>query len=460
MTAYPTELRRAPARPTRADLVERYGGPAPRYTSYPTANHFGALESDAAQNALAGAGPQLHVYAHIPYCRQLCWYCGCNTVIRRKASLGDQHVDLLLAELQLRVPHLPEDATFHGLDLGGGTPNFLSSAALHRLVDGIRWVFDTPEKPPILGTELDPRTVADDQLETLLELGFTKFSIGVQSLDPAVQIAVNRRMDRERPSQILRTLRAGGGTSLNVDLMVGLPYQTPTTLLETLDTLLHDDEAAPDRLAVFQYAHMPRLRPAQKHLERAGLPGAAARDAMLRTVTEHLVDAGYQRIGFDHFARPDDPLAIAARTGRLTRNFQGFTTGGDVDLLALGPSAIGKLGGLYTQNHRDPGAWRTAVENGTDPVVRGIRQTPEDVRLGGFIHALFCDGLALWDMHGVLPEDVSDALAALQPMVADGIVHVDDNGVQVLPAGTDFVRQIAAAFDPWLRDRSSHSAVA
>ncbi|MEZ4319926.1 MAG: oxygen-independent coproporphyrinogen III oxidase [Myxococcota bacterium] len=442
---------------SREDLILRYGGPAPRYTSYPTANHFGPVGPADVRDALGGASRELKVYVHTPFCQKLCWYCGCNTVIRRDTRIGAEHVDRVLAELDLLAPHLPADARMRRLDLGGGTPNFLETDALVRLVRGLEAVLPPAATGPEYASELDPRTVTDAHLDTFLELGFRRFSLGVQTLEPVVQEAVNRPMPRERVGEITHILRRGGARSVNFDLMVGLPHQTRETLDRTLDTVLG---VQPDRLAVFQYAHIPSLRPAQKHLERAGLPGPMERDTLMRHAVERLTSAGYCRIGFDHFAVPSDPLAVAAREGRLGRDFQGFTTDAHLDLLALGPSAIGHIDGLFTQNDRDPGRWADSIARATLPVVRGWRLTDEDRRTGRFIHDLMCCGSARWEDGGIAGDAREQAVAALEPMVHDGLVRIDDTGIAVQPAGVDFVRQVAAVFDRYLAQPALHASVA
>ncbi len=436
---------------SRAQRVARYGGRAPRYTSYPTANHFQPLDPGEVLAALPQRQEPLSVYVHVPYCTKLCWYCGCNTVIRRDRSIGSSWVDTLLAELDRVGEPLHKPRVAH-LALGGGTPNFLLTDALERLVRGLRevLVFDGNTT---LRTELDPRTVEPEQIHTLFELGFRGFSLGVQTLHPRVQEAINRPLSATRLWSIANGLRQLGATTLNLDLMVGLPSQTPQTLDYTLETVL---TIRPDRFAVFQYAHMPSLRPAQRLLERAGLPGPEERDASFRHVTARLLEAGYERVGFDHFALPDDPLAIAWRRGTLARNFQGFTDDDARDLLALGPSAIGRIGRLYYQNHRDVGPWSNAVQNGELPVARGLRITDQDVLLGARIQELMCRSSTSLAALGDLRPAIE---ARLRPLHEDGLVILDGDQVRVTEEGFDFVRTIAAAFDARL-DRAAHAPVA
>lgn len=437
---------------SRAQRVARYGGRAPRYTSYPTANHFHAMGPEEVEAAMPGVERRVSVYAHIPYCTKLCWYCGCNTTIRRDRSIGQDLVDGLLAELELVRPHLPDGLELRQLALGGGTPNFLTDDAMERWVRGLERVI--PANPEtVRSVELDPRTVEAEQLETLTNLGFTKFSLGVQTLHDDVQKAVNRPLAAARLWDITQALRRGGATSINLDLMVGLPLQT----VETLDhTLAAVQSIRPERIAVFQYAHMPRLRPAQKLLERHGLPGVDERDAMFQHITRVLCGWGYERIGFDHFALPVDPLAIALREGRLERNFQGFTDDDGVDLLAFGPSAIGRIGGLFYQNDRDVIPWRESVDAGRLPVVRGLLSSDEDLLLSKVIMDLMCHNRTRLDALGTRRSAIE---RELERFVDDGLVVLSGDTLTVTEDGHDFVRAIAAVFDARL-DRSAHATVA
>lgn len=434
----------------RAQRIARYGGSAPRYTSYPTANHFQPMDHRPLQARLPSLRSPTSVYVHVPYCTKLCWYCGCNTTIKRDRSLGSIFVDDLLRELEQVALHAPHVELQH-LALGGGTPNFLTTDQLERLVMAIEdWA--PAREGAVRSIELDPRTVEDDQLRALLWLGFDRFSLGVQTLDLAVQQAVNRPFSGERLASSIALLRSRGEVSINVDLMVGLPRQTPATLDGTLATVLAN---RPERLAVFQYAHVPRMRPAQKLLARHGLPGASERDALFTHAVGRLVDAGYVRVGFDHFALPTDPLARATKAGALRRNFQGFTTDANADLVALGPSAIGRVGDLFTQNERSPGRWREALDAGRLPVARGLFRTPRDASIGEAIEALMCGRGAALDAAGDEREAVE---ARLRPLVADGLARIEDDQVFVTDAGFDFVRTVASAFDIRL-DRNAHAAV-
>lgn len=434
----------------RDQRIARYGGRAPRYTSYPTANHFQPLDEQPLLDRLPGLRSPTSVYVHVPYCTRLCWYCGCNTTIKRDRSIGADFVDGLLLELGRIAEHTGQVQLQH-VAFGGGTPNFLPTAELERLVGAVE-AWAQPVEDVVRSIELDPRTVESDQIGALLALGFNRFSLGVQTLDLAVQQAVNRPFSAERLGELVHLLRARGPVSINMDLMVGLPRQTPSTLDGTLARVLAH---RPERLAVFQYAHVPQLRPAQKLLARHGLPGAAERDALYTHAVSALTDAGYVRVGFDHFALPTDPLAAAVARGELRRNFQGFTTDDNADLVALGPSAIGRVGNLFTQNHRSPGTWREAIDAGRLPVARGLFRTAEDERIGAAIEALMCGRAASLDAAG---DDRAAVEARLQPLVEDGLARIEDGNVFVTDDGFDFVRSVASAFDARL-NRDAHASV-
>lgn len=434
----------------RAQRLARYGGRAPRYTSYPTANHFQPLGPEVVTEALPGLRSPASLYVHIPYCEKLCWYCGCNTTIRRDRSIGTDFVATLLEELRLVQEHTGAFTVGH-LALGGGTPNFLTTAMLETLVRGLDAV-----APPVPGavrsTEIDPRTVDREQLTALMALGFTQISLGVQSLDPLVQQVVNRPLDPDALLGVVAHLRSLGDPSINLDLMVGLPRQTTATLDGTLRTVF---AARPQRLAVFQYAHMPSLRPAQKLLARHGLPGAQERDVLFVHVRDRLLEQGYVRVGFDHYALPDDPLAQAVAAGTLRRNFQGFTTDAQPDLIALGPSAIGRIGDLFCQNDREVKGWSERVHAGVLPVDRGLRCTAEDAVMAEVIEDLMCGRPASLARLGARRAEVEPRLV---PMQQDGLIDWDEDRVQVTAAGFDFVRSVAAAFDLRLQPEA-HAAV-
>ncbi len=376
-----------------ADDLARRSRPGPRYTSYPTANHFSeAFGRDHAAAGLAritAADPDqpIGMYVHVPFCPSLCWYCGCNVTITRDRAAATAYVDLLLAELELVARDLGRPVG--QLSLGGGSPNTLSLADTERLLDGIRDRLGfTPDAE--LHIELDPRRTGVRQIEGLAQLGFRRMSLGVQDFASEVQDAIHRHQSIEQTAIVVGAGRDAGFTSINLDLIYGLPLQTPARFSDTLDQvmLLH-----PDRLAFFGYAHLPDQRPHQRLVERAGpLPGATARAELLLLALERSLAAGYVKVGIDHVAAPDDELAIAATRGDLDRNFQGYVAHRAPATIGLGASAISDTGDAYWQNHHDLRSWSAAVGKGELPIERGIALSADDRLRRQVITRLMCDG--------------------------------------------------------------------
>jgi len=446
-----------PTFPARLDepceVLANRASAGPRYTSYPPATQFraGFDAADArAQLAAIPAGTACSLYAHIPFCSQLCWYCGCNVTATRDRSRGAGYVDLLARELALLGDALGEGRLLRELAFGGGSPNFLETRDLVRLIGEVLRRFTLTDDAE-LGLELDPRDTHPEQIDALAELGFTRLSVGVQDFDPAVQHAIHRIQTVAQTEAVVSRARERGFRSVNVDMVYGLPAQTIDSLHRTLDAVI---ELAPDRLAVFGYAHLPHLRPHQKLVEREHkVPGLLARAELLKTVMDRLADAGYVRIGLDHFARPHDPLVEAARTGRLGRNFQGYVVERGVPLIGVGASAISDSGHAYWQNHVDVESWSRAVEAGELPVARGVRLDADDELRRFVITRLMCDGqIAFADFearfgvpfeHTFAPE-----LAALERDHAD-LARVDRlrRAVVASPLGHHLIRNVCVVFD-------------
>jgi oxygen-independent coproporphyrinogen-3 oxidase len=425
------------------DLLTRWDRPVPRYTSYPTAADFRPLTEDEALAALAraDAAPDrpLGLYVHVPFCQEMCTYCGCNVVVRRDAASAERWLDIVLAEIAQTASHLPQRRRVASLHLGGGTPNFLSSAQFERLVGTLQETFDfsTLEE---FAVELDPRTVAEEQIETLVRLGLNRASIGVQDLDEDVQEAIGRHQSLEQTTRAFRSLRDRGVGSINVDLVYGLPRQTLDSFAATIDAIL---ALRPNRLAVFGYAHLPRLRPLQRKIEESELPDTAARAELFRLAAVRFLAAGYVHVGLDHFVLPDDEMAVALAEDRLDRNFQGYVVRRGEDLLGFGPSAIGDVGGTLMQNHKALGAWMKAVREGHLPVSRGWVRSAEDLRRDGIIRQVMCGHAVHLD-----PQRDAAELARLAPLVADDLCRIDDDGMlRVTPRGRVLVRHVAAVFD-------------
>lgn len=441
-------------------LVARYDVPAPRYTSYPTAPQFhtGFAEPElraaiAASNAFRPARP-LSLYLHVPFCASPCFYCGCNRVITRDVRKADQYLDALRREVGMLAPLVDPARTVRQLHFGGGTPNFLDTARLAGLMDDLRahFRFGTDAEGVEAGVEVDPRFADAGYVHELGAMGFNRISIGVQDFDPAVQAAVNRIQSVAQTAAVIDGARAAGFDSINLDLIYGLPKQTLAGFARTLDRVL---ELAPDRVAVYGYAHLPRLFKAQRQIHAVDLPDAPTRLQLFALALDALRGAGYVYIGMDHFARPGDELVRAQRQGTLQRNFQGYSTRGDCDIVGLGMSAIGRVGDTYSQNARDLTGYYLALEHHRLPVVRGIQLDSDDVIRRAAISELMCHGRLGLDTfgarHGIDAADYFFAdLQRLRPLAADGLVQLDHAGVRVTARGRFLLRNVAACFDAYL----------
>jgi oxygen-independent coproporphyrinogen-3 oxidase len=435
----------------------------PRYTSYPPATQFRVgFGADDAVRELAAlpAGAAISLYGHIPFCSQLCWYCGCNVTATRDRSRGSAYVDTLIRELDLVAAASGGGRPLAELSFGGGSPNFLESRDLARLVEAIAARFPLRGDAE-LGIELDPRDTRPAQIDACAELGFTRLSVGVQDFDPAVQRAIHRTQSVAQTRAVVERARLRGFRSVNVDLVYGLPGQSVDSIGRTLDEVV---ALAPDRLAVFGYAHMPHLRPHQKLVERAApVPGLLTRVELLRTVMDRLADAGYVRVGLDHFARPDDPLAAAARDGSLGRNFQGYVVRRAEQLIGVGASAISDAGGAYWQNAVDVDDWARAVEAGALPVVRGVRLDADDQLRRFVITRLMCDGALdfaeVEERHDIRFTDrFASELARLEGSHLD-LVRVDRarGTLTATRLGHHLIRNVCVVFDRYARDGAGGS---
>lgn len=440
--------------PVDLDLVRKYDLPTPRYTSYPTAAQFREYTSPAPLLAHVDAANHdaslpLSLYFHLPFCETLCWFCGCTTVITLNHQSSDAYLDYLEKEVALMVPRLNPDRKVVQLHYGGGTPTFFQAPQLRRLDEITRRYFQFAPGAE-LSVEIDPRRLCREQVVALRAGGFTRASLGVQDFNPKVQEAVHRIQPRAMTEQAIHWLRAEGFTSLNLDLIYGLPYQTVETFRDTLNQVL---ELYPDRLAVFSYAHVPWLKPAQKILEReAALPSPAIKLEMLKLTIETLTAHGYVYIGMDHFARTTDELARAQAAGTLQRNFQGYSTQAGVEIMSFGISAISQTPASYRQNHKTLGAYCAALDRGVAPVSRGIELSPEDTRRRDLIMRVMCD---LRLDYAVLSREFgidfatvyARELLRMQPLAADGLVELNADGLCVTDAGRLLLRNIAVCFD-------------
>ncbi|MFN3352350.1 MAG: oxygen-independent coproporphyrinogen III oxidase [Brevundimonas sp.] len=439
--------------PSEAELIARWDANAPRYTSYPTAAAFGPAVGPADwARALADLKRDrgASLYVHVPFCKRLCWYCGCNTRAVSRRETISSYVDLLLREADLVVRAAGGPIRVDRIHLGGGTPNMLSPEDLERLVQGLARRFDFGRLIEF-AAELDPEILSSEWIDAAGQLGLTRASLGVQDLSPVVQAAVNRPERFETIAEAAGRLRHAGVFSLNLDLMYGLPHQGVAEVEATLDRVL---TLRPERLALFGYAHVPWMKPHQRLIDADALGGSEARFGMSRAADRRLVAAGYQAIGLDHFALPHDDLAAAARAGRLHRNFQGYTTDAAETLIGIGASAISRTRDLYVQNATVERDWRGAVAAGRLPSSRGVRLSRQDRFVAEVIERLMCDGAA--DLaagarrHGADLRSLVYAWPRLDRLETDGLVRQQGAVVEVTPRGRPFLRAVAAAFDPGL----------
>jgi len=415
--------------------------PVPRYTSYPTAAEFhdgpGAAEMADALDAVEAETP-VSLYVHIPFCREICWYCGCNTGAANRESRLTAYLDALHAEIALTGERLAGRGRLKRISFGGGSPNAIAPAAFIALCGALRAAFGDAQDG--LSVELDPRDFSHEWADTLGAMDARRVSLGVQTLAEPVQRAIGRVQPAETIAQAVRWLRAAGIGSINFDLMYGLPGQSIADLSETLDGAM---EMAPDRIALFGYAHVPHLIPRQRRIEATALPDASARFRHAALGHDQLTAQGYQSIGFDHFALPDDPLAMAARAGRLTRNFQGFSDDPSEVVIGLGASSISAFPDRILQNEKNAGRYRMLVSAGRLPTSRGIFRGAEDRLRGDIIQRLLCTGVA--ETAG-LP-DRAATVARMAPFVDRGLAAWHGSALRMADDATPYARVIAAIFD-------------
>jgi oxygen-independent coproporphyrinogen-3 oxidase len=446
------------------DVTARWASrPVPRYTSYPTAPHFQPNFPEASwRNWLGALDPAepVSLYLHVPFCRKMCWYCGCNMKLAARYDPISAYVETLLAEIDLLAAALPERMAVSHLHWGGGTPNTLSPDDLARVMTRLRARFHVTGDAE-LALEVDPRILGAEMAARIGALGFTRASLGVQEFDPAVQAAINREQPPEMVAEAVGMLRAAGVRGINLDLLYGLPHQTVATLERSIAECAR---LRPDRVALFGYAHVPWMARNQRLIPEAALPDAAARAAQASAAAAALAGAGYQAIGLDHFALPDDPMAVVAREGRLRRNFQGYTTDAAATLLGLGVTAISRTPAGFMQAEPETGAWRRAVEAGRLPVHRGRALTAEDRLRGGVIERLMCDGAvdtaAAARLHGAGPDWCAAERARLRAMERDGLVRVEGPRVTLTEAGRPLARVVASVFDAYLEGGAARHSVA
>lgn len=450
-------------------LLRRFDIPGPRYTSYPTADRFVEAfgERDyiqALEQRRAGSlALPLSVYVHIPFCASLCYYCACNKIITRHHERATEYLRYLGHELELQTRHLGRNHRVSQLHLGGGTPTFLSDDELADLMGLLQRHFELVPGGEY-SIEIDPRTVTPQRLAHLQRLGFNRLSFGVQDFDPTVQKAVHRVQPAEQVFALMAAARELGFESINVDLIYGLPQQTPESLRHTLEQV---QRLRPDRIALYAYAHLPARFKPQRRIVAAELPSAADKLAMLALALDMLSAAGYEYIGMDHFALPNDALAVAKRQGRLHRNFQGYSTQPDCDLIALGVSAIGRIGATYSQNAKTLEEYYDALDQGRLPIVRGLALTREDLLRRSVIMAIMCQGLVDFESINLahlidFRQHFARELEQLRAFERDGLVRIGDAHIEVTPTGWYLVRAVAMVFDRYLQvdqDRARFSKI-
>jgi oxygen-independent coproporphyrinogen-3 oxidase len=448
---------------SQADLVAKYDGRAPRYTSYPTAVQFTPEVSAETYRRwlreLSATDP-VSLYLHIPFCARLCWYCGCNTrAVNHHAPIGD-YVRYLLAEGDLLAQALPSRFRIDAIHLGGGTPNMLNPDELEAIFAALRRTFLVAEDAEI-AAEIDPKVLTREWVQAAVGVGLTRASLGVQNLAPEVQSAVNRVESFEHVAACVGWLREFGVASINLDLMYGLPHQTVANTLSSVEQVL---TLRPERLALFGYAHVPWMKTHQQLINEAALPDASARLDQSQAAAEALTSAGYVAIGLDHFALPQDSLTRAQAEGRLRRNFQGYTADSARTLLGLGASSIGSLPQGFVQNITQEVGWRAAIDAAELPIARGVGCTTEDHFRGEIIERLMCDFevdlAALCTRHGRSLNDLAGATSSLEAFARDGLVTLRPGHVTVTPAGRPVLRSVCAAFDAYFTPEAGRHAKA
>ena len=446
--------------PVTLELLQKFDVAGPRYTSYPTADRFvEAFGDEDYKRTLAqrfneeGARPQpLSLDVHIPFCASLCYYCACNKVITKHHSRSAEYLRYLALELALHTDLIGKGRIVSQLHLGGGSPTFMNDDELRELMGLLKQHFQLAPGAE-LSIEVDPRTVEVARIAALASMGFNRLSFGVQDFDPAVQAAVHRVQPAEQVFALVQAARDRGFESINVDLIYGLPLQSAASFDRTLEQIT---QLRPDRIALYGYAHLPlRFKP-QRRIHEVDLPKAGDKVAMLARSLEALQAAGYVYVGMDHFALPDDPLAIAKRQGRLHRNFQGYSTQPDCDLIALGVSSIGRVGPSYSQNAKTLDEYYDALNHGRFPVVRGLALTREDLLRRAVIMAIMCQGAVDFESISLaylvdFRRHFATELEALAPLDDQGLVVLGDDSIEVTETGWFFVRAVAMLFDRHLQ---------
>ena len=440
------------------DLIRRMDRNGPRYTSYPTADRFveafdaETYKSWVARRNIGGIRRALSIYVHLPFCSTICFYCACNKVVTRDRGKGDKYLEYLFREIDMQGPLFAEDPLVEQMHWGGGTPTFFTMPQLESLWGRLRRHFSMA-KDGEYSIEVDPRSVDAAGMHALRAMGFNRVSLGVQDFDPDVQRAVNRVQSEAQTLEVMAAARSAGFASVNVDLIYGLPKQNAASFNRTLDRVI---SASPDRVAIYNYAHLPTRFKPQRRIAEADLPLPEVKLGLMGLAARRLREAGYVYIGMDHFAKPGDALAVAQRKGLLHRNFQGYSTHADCDLLGLGVSAIGAIGPTYNQNHRELAGYYDSLDRGLLPVARGMELSADDLLRRAVIQALACQfrlSKASIEIAYLVDFDryFSREMADLRRMADDGLVQLDPEWITVTPRGRMLVRNVCMVFDKYLR---------
>ncbi len=440
------------------DLIKKYDKPGPRYTSYPPATEFttevGPKEYRERLLQSNSRKTPLSLYFHIPFCESGCYYCGCNIIISHRKGIERPYLERVYREMDMLVSLLDGDRKVEQLHWGGGTPNYLDSEEIREFMDQIKKRFTFSEDAEV-SIEIDPRYATDDQLRTIKEVGFNRISMGLQDLDEKVQRAINRIQPYSLMVDTMKKLRDLGFESINIDLIYGLPYQTRESFRRTVEKVIELD---PDRVAVYSFAYVPWVKPIQKMINPDTLPSPEEKLSILEMVIEEFQDAGYVYIGMDHFAKPNDELAVAQREGKLWRNFQGYTTRKGVELIGIGATSIGMLYDSYFQNFKTLREYNEAVDRGELPTFRGYILTEDDFIRREVIMDIMCNlGVSFEKIERMFDISFEDyfekELEDLKQLEEDGLIQVKDRRINILPVGRLLIRNVAMVFDAHLRNK-------
>ena len=442
-----------------AELIGRLNKSGPRYTSYPTADRFSAsfdyrdyLQAVASLRT-RGSDKPLSLYVHIPFCDTVCYYCACNKIVTKNREKAAVYLSYLKREIEMQGRLFAGMNQIEQLHFGGGTPTYLSDSQMGELMDHLRrWFRFAPDSVGEYSIEVDPRTVSRERIFSLRAQGFNRISLGVQDYDPAVQAAVNRVQPEHETQVIIDAAREAGFRSISIDLIYGLPKQDRTTMAQTLEKVI---QAAPDRIAVYNYAHLPHLFKPQRRIQASDMPDPDTRLAMLGQCIDTLAAAGYVYIGMDHFARPADDLAVAQVQGRLHRNFQGYSTHADMDLVACGVSAISAVAATYSQNVKTLDAYYDLIDRNELPIERGIRLSMDDALRRTIIQMLMCQfelsRSAIEQAYPIVFADYfAEELERLEQLAGDGLVTLEPDWISVTPKGRLLIRNVCMVFDRYL----------